>query len=65
MERQVIRDFNSKIIAYIETQPNGNKTLTDFYSKILGRYDAQRNVTTDFYGKIIAQGDALTMLIEK
>ena len=65
MAIQEIRDFYGKIIARIETKPNGDKVLTDFYGKIHGRYDAQRNYTLDYYGKIIAQGDALTMLIAK
>ena len=63
MTRETIRDFNSKILGYIMTDDNGNKTVTNFYSKILGRYDAQRKVTVDFYGRIVAHGDASVSLI--
>lgn len=65
MAIQQIRDYYGKIIAQVETLPNGDKILKDYYGKILGRYDAQNDVTRDYYSKIVARGDALTMLIEK
>jgi len=64
MSVEVIRDFHGRIIARIETMPNGNKIVRDFSGKILGRYDAAANVTRDFFGQIVARGDAVTMLIK-
>lgn len=63
-DRVAIRDFYGKIIAWVETENNGNKTVRDFYGKILGKYDARFDVTRDFYGKIIGKGDVTGMLIK-
>ena len=52
MAEQIIRDFYGKIIAKIETKPNGDKTIRDFYGRILGKYDAATNTTRDFYGRM-------------
>ena len=57
-----IREFSGKIIGYIDTQPNGDKIVKDFYRKILGRYDKRLDVTKDFYGRIIGRGDLSAML---
>lgn len=65
MAEQIIRDFYGRIIAKIETSPNGDKTIRDFYGRILGKYDKACDVTRDFYGRIVAQGECLNMLIEK
>lgn len=64
MAEQIIRDFYGKIIAKIETKPNGDKTIRDFYGRILGKYDSATNTTRDFYGRVVAKGECLTMLIE-
>lgn len=61
---QILRDWRGTIIGKIEIKPNGDKTLRDFYNKILGYYDAKQNVTRDFYMRIVAQGDCLTMLLK-
>ncbi len=63
MAEETIRDFGGRIIAYIETKPNGDKVVRAFSRRILGYYYKSRNVTTDFYGKIIASGDCCGMLI--
>ena len=65
MAEQIIRDFYGKIIAKIETKPNGDKTIRNFYGRILGKYDAATNTTRDFYGRVVAKGECLSMLIEK
>jgi hypothetical protein len=49
----------------IETKPNGDKTIRDFYGRILGKYDSATNTTRDFYGCVVANGECLTMLIDK
>lgn len=63
MAEETIKDWTGKIIAYIETKPNGDKVVRAFSRRILGYYYKSRNVTTDFYGKILAYGDATGMLI--
>ena len=65
MAEQIIRDFYGRVLAKIETKPNGDKTIRDFYGRILGTYHASSDTTRDFYGRIIARGECLTMLIEK
>lgn len=65
MAEQIIRDIYGKIIAKIETKPNGDKTIRDFCDRILGQYDAATNTTRDFRGRVVAQGECLSMLIEK
>ena len=58
MERQELRRFDQRIVGYYEISPNGDKTIRDFYGKILGYYEKQRNLTKSFYGRIICYGDA-------
>lgn len=60
---QTIRDFGGRIVGYIETDGQGNKTVRDFSRIILGTYDKRNNVTRDFYGRIVAKGDATGSLI--
>lgn len=59
----VIRGSDQRIIGYIETQPNGDQIVRDFYRRVLGRYDAASDTTRDFYGKIVARGNAAAMLL--
>jgi hypothetical protein len=61
--RQVIKAWNGKIIGSVETDPQGNKVVRDFYGKILGRYIKALDVTRDFRGKMIARGDQSAMLL--
>ena len=61
---QAIRDYNGRILGFIATDEHtGNKVAKDYYGKILGRYEYQRNVTTDYYSNVLSQGDILTSLI--
>lgn len=60
---QPIRDFYGRILGYIETKPNGDKVLRNFYKQILGKYNKATDTTRDFYGRIIAKGDQLSMLL--
>lgn len=64
MQRSEIRDFYGRIQGYIDTEPNGDKTVRDFYGKIQGYYKKDRNVTTNFYGLVIAKGDTTSGLIK-
>ncbi len=64
MQREAVRDFGGKIIAWYEYQSNGDIIVRDFYNKILGKYVKSDNTTRDFYGKIIARGNCVGMLIK-
>lgn len=63
MACELIRDFGGRIIARIETMPNGDKVVRDFAGKILGKYDKRFNVTRNFSGMIVARGECLGLLI--
>lgn len=62
---ETIREFSGKVIGYIETKPNGDKVVRDFYRRLLGTYNKKLNVTKDFYGRTIARGDLSSMLLRK
>lgn len=62
-KQEEIRDFQGKILGYIVTENNGDKTVRNFTGKILGVYDLRNKVTRTFTGKIIAQGDVSTGLL--
>lgn len=62
---ETIREFSGKVIGYIETKPNGDKVVRDFYRRLLGTYNKKLNVTKDFYGRTIARGDLSSMLLKK
>lgn len=61
--RQDIKDFYGRKLGTIEELPSGNKIARDFYGKILGEYDKNRNITKNFYGQIVASGDITASLI--
>ena len=60
-----IRDFQGRILGYIEEDSNGNRTARNFYRQNLGTYYAKENVTKDFYGRIVSSGDTTQALIYK
>lgn len=62
---QVIRDSAGKVLLKIETDAIGNKTVRDFYGRLVGRYDKRNDVTRDFYGRIVARGDSCGMFASK
>jgi hypothetical protein len=62
---ETIREFSGKVIGYIETKPNGDKVVRDFYRRLLGTYNKKLNVTKDFYGRTVARGDLSSMLLRK
>ena len=61
--RETIREFNGRIIGYIDVESNGNKTVRSFGGKILGYYDRNADVTKDFYNKILYRGDMASALL--
>ncbi len=62
---QIIRNAAGRVILKIETEPNGNKIVRDFYGRVVGRYDKKNDVTRDFYGRIVARGDNCGMFATK
>ena len=63
MNSQTLKDWRGKIIGYIETLPNGDKILRDFYRRIKGKYHKKSDYTADFYGRRIGKGDLLLTLL--
>lgn len=63
MSSVVVREWSGKIIGYIDTDNSGNKTVRDFYKRVIGYYKKDLNATTDFYGKKLFQGDHASALI--
>lgn len=61
--KEPIKDWQGKILGFMETESNGNKVLRDFYGRILGKYDKSLNVTRDFYGRQVGKGDLLMTLL--
>lgn len=60
---QTIKDFNYRVIGYIEVDDDGSKTVKDFYRRVVGKYDPKQDVTKDFYGRVVARGDATSLLL--
>ena len=58
-----ITDFYGVCIGNIETDGRGNKTVKNFYGKVLGYYDKSANVTKDFYGRVLYHGDMSAALL--
>lgn len=59
-----IKNFKGQIKGYVEEDSNGNRTVYDFYHRVLGKYNKQTNTSHDFYGRIIAHGDVVMSLID-
>ena len=64
MKEIIIRKVNFQIAGYIQVDGSGNKTVMDFYRRILGRYDASSDTVRDFQGRIVARGDAAAILLK-
>ena len=64
MKETTVKTPDFRIVGYIRYESNGDKTVTDFYRRILGRYDAGSDTVRDFSGKIIARGDAAAILLK-
>lgn len=62
-QKEAVRNWQGKILGWVETDSRGNKILRDFYGNILGKYDKSCNVTRDFYGNKVGQGDILMTLL--
>ncbi len=64
MQKEAVKDFSGKIIAWYEYQPNGDIIVRDFYGTILGKYVKSDDTTRDFYGRIVARGNCIGMLLK-
>lgn len=64
MKEIVVRKVNFQIAGYIQVDGSGNKTVMDFYKRILGRYDAGSDIVCDRQGRIVARGDAAAILLK-
>ena len=65
ISKEPVREFNGKIMGFIETDRDGNQQVRDFYGRILGTFDKKMNVTRDFYGIILTQGNTVLGLLYK
>jgi len=62
--RRDIKAWNGQIMGSILRDPKtGDEEARSFFGKILGYYNANRDVTTAFSGRILAQGNILSSLI--
>ena len=64
MNEITVKTADFRIVGYIKEDANGNKTVTDFYRRLLGSYDADSDTVRDFYGKVIARGDVAAILLK-
>lgn len=58
-----IKDFYQRILGWVSEDSSGNKTVRDFYRRIVARYDKRSNTTRDEYGRILGQGDFAASLL--
>ena len=63
MTRQTLRDRNSHILGYIDSDYNGRQVLRDRNYHILGYYDPTRDETQDRNYHVIGRGNILTSLL--
>jgi hypothetical protein len=63
-KKDPIKDWTGRIIGWIEVDEYGNKTIRDFYNKVLSTYNKRLNITRDFYGRQVAKGDNLLLLLK-
>ena len=61
--KEVIKDFEGRIIGYEETLSNGDVKVSDFSGRILGYYRKSQNKTVDFYGRTVARGNHTGILL--
>ena len=65
ISKEPVREFNGKIMGFIETDRDGNQQVRAFYGRILGTFDKKMNVTRDFYGRILTRGNTVLGLLYK
>ena len=65
ISKEPVREFNGKIMGFIETDKDGNQQVRDFYGRILGTFDKKMNVTRDFHGRFLTRGNTVLGLLYK
>jgi len=60
---EVNKDKSFRIIAYIETDNNGNKIIKNSSFRICGYYDLKTNITKNSSFTVIGYGNLLMTLI--
>ena len=65
ISKEPVREFNGKIMGFIETDRDGNQQVRDFYGRIHATYDKKMNVTRDFYGRVLTRGNTVLGLLYK
>lgn len=61
--RQTLKNDRYQIIGYVETDRNGEQTITDEKYHTLGYYDPRTNTTKDRQFRRIGYGNLLTTLL--
>lgn len=63
MHLKTIRDPRNRVIGLISVDAHGNGVARDAHMRLLGRYNAQRDVTYDEHNRLFGHDDQLTALI--
>ena len=58
-----VKDFYNRTIGWVTEDSQGNRVVTDFYRRVVARYNKKSNLTTDFYGRVVGKGDISTSLL--
>ena len=58
-----IKDWNGRVLGWVDTDSRGNQVVKNFGGRILARYDAINNRTTDFAGKKLSEGNTAVSYI--
>lgn len=61
--REYIKNRSGKILGFIDTDSEGNRTARTKEGRVLGYYKKKRNVTTNVGGKILSYGDTVSSMI--
>ena len=61
--KEALKDFQSRIIGYIDTKPNGDQIGYDYYNRIVGYYEKRTNLTKDYSRRIVGRGNLLSALV--
>lgn len=65
MHLETIRDSHHQVIGYIATDARGHGTARDAHLRLLGRYNAQRDVTYDAHNQLVGQTNLLAALVHR
>jgi hypothetical protein len=63
MTRQILRDANSRVIGYIDTDANGKQTIQDSEFNTHGYFDPATNETKDAVSRVLGAGNFLLALL--